>query len=415
MTGEQLDLAIWHAPKRMRLHGYAEAHSMPLVSAGKNRKGIFQPAHRVPANEAWDWREVELRSGRAWPCLILDCDGTDGTQAFVDALMAGAVPEPNWMVTSRRSGGTHVVYNLKAPVLRGPTARRRPMKRFQRIAEYYTQATAADAGYNAVLSHNPMAKAAGAAAATTWGRRDAYTLEELGSVIPFGWRRPSAPRSAVGRNVALFETLMRWAGSAANAEVDVLAAAMTANEQFDEPLPASEVAGVARSVEKYREEWGATGWHRASFRKRQAARAARGRANVRKKTAERDARIVNMMEGGLSLRAVAGEFGLTQEAVRKVVQRDAPLTAAAGERTAAVQAERDDRASRWLEAYADGASIASMAKASGVTRWTVQRTLQPLLEAIEKAQALGWHESLNARSFGVPERVIKVIRAGLSR
>ena len=61
--------------------------------------------------------------------------------------------------------------------------------------------------------------------------------------------------TAIGRNVDLFRALMQWAGSPENIGNEVLAAAHVVNQSFDIPLPDSEVAGIAASVERYRKQW----------------------------------------------------------------------------------------------------------------------------------------------------------------
>ena len=109
----------------------------------------------------------------------------------------------------------------------------------------------ADAGYAGVLSSQPHElgahRGSGAELRTTWGRREPYELGELAEVIPFGWRKPKVPRTAVGRNSAVFESLMAWAGSPANAGIEVLTAAHLQNEHYRDhplgPLDLGELAG----------------------------------------------------------------------------------------------------------------------------------------------------------------------------
>ena len=124
--------------------------------------------------------------------------------------------------------------------------------------------------------------AADASTVTTWGdRREPYTLDELAEVIPFGWKAPKIADSAIGRNVDLFRALMRWAGQQCNARLDVLTAAMAANQDFDAPLPVSEVRATAKSVARYRARWEAIGWHSEKFITRQSARGRKGKGKPR--------------------------------------------------------------------------------------------------------------------------------------
>ena len=62
-------------------------------------------------------------------------------------------------------------------------------------------------------------------------------------------------KTAIGRNCDLFQSLIRWAGSPENIANDCLAAAHVINQSFELPLPDSEVAGIAASVERYRKKW----------------------------------------------------------------------------------------------------------------------------------------------------------------
>jgi elongation factor Ts len=100
-------------------------------------------------------------------------------------------------------------------VHRYPAARIEPLRFLTRIAEYYAYAVGADPGYAGVLAHNPASTYV-SPYETTWGREDPYSLEQLASVIPFGWEAPAIRQTGVGRNVDLFEAGMRWAGRRAN-------------------------------------------------------------------------------------------------------------------------------------------------------------------------------------------------------
>ena len=259
-TPTQQDLfGIDYAPAKVRQHGLVEAHLFPLVSQGKRSSGAHAGAFRVSAFKAWDFPELELRSGGAWPCIILDCDGENSLCRIVEAVEHGDILIPNWIVTRKASGGSHAVWNLARPVLRGESARQGPLAALARVSEFYADKLEADTGYNGVLAHNPMAAGHGPGFVTNWLHKDAYSLPQLGEVIPFGWHKPTVSRTGVGRNCDLFRALMKWAGSPENKDVPVLAAAHAANQTSELPLPDSEVAGIARSVQRYRLKWKAKG------------------------------------------------------------------------------------------------------------------------------------------------------------
>ena len=125
--------------------------------------------------------EIELRAANSYPSLIFDLDGRDATMRLAYLIENALLPRFSWAVTRPRSGGTHVVWNLARPVHRGATARKHPLSKLARIADYYAIELGADVGYTGVLSHNPMSRPQGRGLVTTWGsRRDPYSLEELG-------------------------------------------------------------------------------------------------------------------------------------------------------------------------------------------------------------------------------------------
>ena len=126
----------------------------------------------------------------------------------------------------------------------------------------------------------------------------------------------------------MFHALRRWAGKPENRGNDVLAAAMSINEEIGRlhgraPMDQSEVAAIARSVHGKRRQWIAKGsyytpeqktlWGRERGIKSGEAR--------RKRTHDRDKAIIQAIESGRSLRGVAGEYGLSHVAVWKILDR----------------------------------------------------------------------------------------------
>ena len=322
---EQLELpGIEFVPPKVRSHGLREAHTYPLVSRGKRPWRAFS-SFRVAAAEAWAYPEIELRTGNSAPCLVLDLDGATALGKALWVVEKHQAREWNWSVTRKDGGGTHLIWTLDRPVLTGPDMRISPIRLLGRVAEYYAQVFEADPGYTGVLTHNPMAAAHGRGFFTNWGRHEAYRLDELAAVIPFGWRIPKVALTAAGRNCALFDALRRFAGSPDNAEHDLFAVAMAINQGFDIPLGVPEVRGIAKSVTKRRARWSAAG---AFYTDEQRTlwgreRGIRSGAARRKRTADRDAAIVEAVMAGRSMRDVGREFGLTEGAVRWIVRRGA--------------------------------------------------------------------------------------------
>ena len=325
-------LPIDAAPLEVREHGLRDAHSRPLVSPGK-RDGVFGVSFRVAPWAAWHFPSLELRAENSYPALILDFDGRGSFDRVLEAVRLSRVGALNWAVENRRTGGVHGVWTLAKPVHRAEEALERPLKLYGRISEYYASRLAADAGYTGVLTHNPMEDAQPAGFQTHWGRREPYTLRELAEFIPFRWRRPKSSRTAAGRNCDVFAHCMRWAGSPANLGAPVHTEALEVNDGFKFPLGVSEVAGIARSVERYRRKWIKRGqFGPMGDAERTAWGRERGKVGGKKsglarrqRTKERDRAIVQLALAGESNSAIGRVTGVNEKMVRHVLRRDAPL------------------------------------------------------------------------------------------
>ena len=333
-----LDLpAIYFAPEQVLDHGLVETHTFPLVSTGKGRGGGYR-SFRVHASRAWGFASLELRSARAWPVLILDCDGSSGRSRLMLAVEDREIPMPNWVVF-RDTGGAHGVWTLARPVLRGANAKARPLRLLGRISEYLAQVVKADAGYNGVLSHNPMVPDASQRLQTDWFRKPPYSLQELAEVVPSGWRKPAIPKTEIGRNCTMFAALMKFAGSPANLGLPILPEAMAIyrdiRDQFPgagHPFTVSEVQGISRSVERYRAQWIKQGRFYTDAERSAWGRERGIRSGVarRKQSRARDLAIIQDRLAGLSTYALAEKYHVTRWAIVKVLRRDAPLLVGGG-------------------------------------------------------------------------------------
>ena len=320
----QFLLPLDFAPDPVRRHGLQDAPALPFVSRGKAPGGAFPSSFQVHASQAWTYPSVEYRTDRACTCLILDIDGHDSAERLNYLVRCGDLPMPNWQVTRDRSGGTHAFWCLARPVLDGRAGlriRRRPLRFLARVSEYFAERCEADRGYTGVLAHNPVY---GEGFSTQWGRESPYELDGLSAVIPDGWRMPSrqAVRTSAGRNCALFEAGCRWAGRRENEGADVSTYLTLLNVDYSgHPLgllPGNEVEGIARSVERYR-----TGWEYITprFSARQAWKGQRSGISRRAKTAERDAAIIQAVNAGESMRAMARMTGLRLSTIQNIVSR----------------------------------------------------------------------------------------------
>ncbi len=264
----QLEHPLDSVPEPVRSHGLRAAHVAPLVGRRVGPGKQFW-ARRVPAPHAWAYPYIAMAdAGATWATLTYDCDNR---QAM--ALGLSELPSWNWFAETTR--GAHVTWALAVPVAKHAAARAAPERYLSHVAEYYHAALGADPAFNG-LGRNP----AHPDAKVLWGAPRPYTLDQLASILPFNWRRPKVATTGIGRNNDLFRTGLRWAGREANAGLAVLPALHAVNAEVaalhgKPPLPDAEVAGIARSIERYRERWARQG-HKPSWLARQAARGRKG-------------------------------------------------------------------------------------------------------------------------------------------
>ena len=271
---QQLTLpGIDFAPPKVRRYGLQEAHTYPLVSYGKDVAGNWRGSFRVSAPRAWTFPELEIgRTGTSIPALLFDMDG-DPIDWLVDVL-GPDVPRPNWITWRKSNLHAHIAYTLARPVLTGEQARMTPQAWLARIGEYLAAKLKADAAYSAALAHNPMSRASQGRYRTDWLREAPYPLEELAAYIPKGWRRPPEPRTAYGRNDALFREGMKWSGQPRNwGKWSALETHLWAvNASFVEPLNVRELAGIVKSIIRYQRRNLESGKQQETFSFIQASR-----------------------------------------------------------------------------------------------------------------------------------------------
>ncbi len=264
----QLELPLSFVPEAVRGHGLRTAHVAPLVGRRIGQGKQFWSG-RVPASHAWAYPYIAMAdAGTTWATITLDCDHRQAMGAGLSAL-----PPVNWMIRTQRGG--HLTWCLADPVAKHKAARAAPEQYLAAVSEYYAAAVCADPAFGG-MGRNPTHRDA----ETIWGREEPYSLDQLANVVPFGWQRPLVATTAVGRNVDLFQTGLRWAGKRANASLPVLPALHAVNAEVaalhgKPPLPDAEVGDVARSIERYRERWARQG-HKPSWLARQAARGRKG-------------------------------------------------------------------------------------------------------------------------------------------
>ena len=248
------------------------------------------------------------------------------------------IPTPNLSVFRRSTGHAHAIFTLKRPVHRDGQARPYPLSVLGRCSEWLLGALRADVGFTGVLVSNPMH----ADYETVWTRIEPYTLTELRAFVPHGWRRPRVAQTDVGRNCNLYCTLLRFAGveTRTDDQVKIYAHQLFRSIDVDAPhvFTLGELDEIIGSVLRSRAKWRARGWHKSEWLAKQGRagrknssgqQAAKGRlggirsGEVRRaRTSDRDQRIIQHLEAGLSTREVAVLEGLTQARVVQVHHRE---------------------------------------------------------------------------------------------
>lgn len=188
---------------------------------------------------------------RYW--LVYDVDRSG---AVLDWYDRGA-PPPTIVAQNPANGHAHLIYGLEVPVRTAPDGKPGPLRYAAAIDCALRDVLDADAGYSGLICKNPLNAFW---RVTEWEPR-LYELGDLASWLDlssFNDRRRRLPDYGLGRNHTLFEKLRRWAYKAIRQgwpeyerwHVAVLERARAYND-FEAPLPDSEVRATAKSVAKW--------------------------------------------------------------------------------------------------------------------------------------------------------------------
>ena len=234
-------------------------HERPRVT---DRKG--NPTWRPSRAEALTMPYIEPNiTGILVSQVIVDRDLPDSDRI---AESLGLLPPSSVSINPHTTTG-HIRYGLKDPVPLTDAARRPPVNFLARIEHGLVTILDGDPGYTGTITKNPFHPQH----PTLWGPLEALyglrdlaaNLDDLGAMPGAGSPRKRVSRSAVGRNVALFDDTRKWAYKAVErfwgAPVTEWAAAVLhqahtynetriANDFTTGALPTKEVGYLATSV-----------------------------------------------------------------------------------------------------------------------------------------------------------------------
>jgi hypothetical protein len=160
---------------------------------------------RVPKRVAIRRREIAPDPPGWLTALRFDVDGADASTRWLDA----GLPPPNLIVRRRSTGHAHLIYLLGVWVRTDGQRGWREIRFASVVDRGMTAALGADIAYSARFQHNPLDDEA-------WDvrevRAEPYSLAELAQHVDLETPARSAPTSSgLGRNVAVFDRLRRWA------------------------------------------------------------------------------------------------------------------------------------------------------------------------------------------------------------
>jgi hypothetical protein len=328
-------------PARKRSHVPSRSHNLDECGAALGLRNIllqtwteklpwtldvaprkaFHLRRRVPRERAAHFDEIDPSPRGYVTSVVVDVDRTAAGTAWLEA----GVPQPSFLVRSDR-GHAHLVWLLERWVRRD---NKRAMRLLDVVQAAFTIACDGDRAYAGPMHHNPLS----ATYSTIIGHRDDFTLHELAECVPdllltastssthtkSGFRDEFA---AAGRNCHVFETVRFRAYRAIAAFKErrayepwlehVTALVTAENATNAQPVPASEVRSIAKSIaswtwDVYKGDFGAARPRRRRYELDRHQYL--GQVNARRQ------RALNLYSKGLSLASIAMTIGVTRRTV----------------------------------------------------------------------------------------------------
>lgn len=223
-------------------------------------------------------------------------------------------------VQNPTNGHAHLIYGLAVPVRTAFDGRLGPLRYAAAIENGLRLKLDADQGYTGLICKNPLNPFW---RVTEWEPR-LYELGDLASWLDlssFKDRCKQLPGYGLGRNCTLFEKLRTWAYKAIRQgwpeyerwHEAVLTRARAYNN-FEAPLPDSEVRATAKSVAKWTHQ-------RLTPSKFAAVQAHRGRKKGEKLRDDTMPWVKEMASRGVSVAEIARETGVSRQTIYNWIRR----------------------------------------------------------------------------------------------
>ena len=229
------------------------------------------------------------------------------------------LPPPNLFVQSPDNGHAHITYALDVPVHINPNSSQKAIRFAGAVDCGLSIAMGADAGYSGLITKNPLNEHW----RTVSYNPMPYSLGELSDYVDldvYNDRRRNLPGIGLGRNCTLFDNTRQWSYrerlkgnwvTLTEWENAVLKYVMLHNN-FDTPLPITEVKSIARSVA----QWTWRNITHSGFSEVQSRRGKQsGKARAEGSQFKRQ-RALQLLSEGKTQRAVADIMGVTDRTVR---------------------------------------------------------------------------------------------------
>jgi hypothetical protein len=231
-----------------------------------------------PAAKALEFRHVQPNPPSCIAWMVFDVDSEGAAFAWERANL----PPPTLTVINPENAHAHLFYGLSTPIVTSELGRGAPMRYGAALQAAYLARLCADTGYAGLIAKNPFHDHW----RTIWTPH-LYDLGELAEYVDLSKKQLPKECFGMGRNCRLFDELRAWGyqwireykrnhATSSQWQNAVLGQASRMNE-FDVPLPLSEVKATAKSIAKWT-------WRNFSDAHFSAIQSARGRLGGRPKT-----------------------------------------------------------------------------------------------------------------------------------